>query len=259
MVLVAALRAATACADTTFTGVDLDFNLSTGANPQLIDWTVTFTNGGAQDSGATALEVWVFPSPWTCEDDLSRGHKVAQILNIGTLRPGARQSHSGIGSLVAWDPPAPGNYYSAIVLSEQVAGYALNNGYKPRHCVYYVNPQFWAGVLLPEAGLWWNPAESGTGYTLVVRSGTLVLQMYSYRSDGEPQWYLTAGPTSNGNRNYAGTLDKYRGGQCATCTTYRAPQAQGNDGAIGIVFHSSVRATVTLPGGRVTSIVPFAF
>ncbi len=109
-----------------------------------------------------------------------------------------------------------------------------------------------------ENGLWWSPAEGGTGYTVAVRNGTLVMVIYSFKSDGEPQWYLTAGPLTNGNRNYTGMLDRYRGGQCITCT-YRGATLSGNDGAISIVFNSAGSATLSLPGGRVTTIQPMQF
>ena len=79
------------------------------------------------------------------------------------------------------------------------------------------------------------------------------MQIYSYRPDGEPQWYLTAGALSNGNRNYTGTLDKYRAGQCIYCG-YRPPTPVGNDGIISIQFTSGTTATLKLPGGRTTSI-----
>ncbi len=114
-----------------------------------------------------------------------------------------------------------------------------------------------AAPLSPQIGLWWNPAESGTGYTIDVQGGVLIMQIYSYRADGEPQWYLTAGQLSNGNRNYTGTLDKYRAGQCISCTVYKPPTLEGSEGAVSVVFNSNTAATVALPGGRVTNIVPF--
>ena len=101
--------------------------------------------------------------------------------------------------------------------------------------------------------MWWSPSESGSGYAVYVANGVLVMQIYSYRADGEPQWYLTAGPLSNGNRNYTGTLDKYRAGQCIYCG-YRPPTPAGNDGAISIQFITGTTATVKLPGGRTTNI-----
>ena len=52
-----------------------------------------------------------------------------------------------------------------------------------------------------------------------------------------------------------GMLDKYRGGQCASCT-YQTPSMVGNDGTMTITFTSPTTATVQLPGGRITQIQP---
>ncbi len=54
------------------------------------------------------------------------------------------------------------------------------------------------------------------------------------------------------------TLDKYRGGQCASCM-YQMPSTMGNDGAMTITFSSPTTATVQFPGGRVTQIQPYAW
>jgi hypothetical protein len=110
--------------------------------------------------------------------------------------------------------------------------------------------------ITPAIGLWWNPNESGSGYALDFKHGVLVVTIYSYKSTGEPQWYLAAGPV-NGNV-FTGTLDKYEYGQCISCS-YRAASPIGNDGPITITFTSSTSATVQLPDGRVTTIQPQAF
>ena len=112
----------------------------------------------------------------------------------------------------------------------------------------------------PVSGLWWNPNESGTGYNVQVQRGTLVVSMYSYTLLGDPIWYLAVARLANsGNHVVAiGTLDKYRGGQCASCV-YQGPALMGNDGGITITFTSSSAATVLLPNGRVTQIQPMAW
>ncbi len=110
---------------------------------------------------------------------------------------------------------------------------------------------------LPMDGLWWNPAESGTGYNLQVRHGVMVVTMFSYAASGEPLWYYASGRLAASGAGVAmgGTLDRYRGGQCASCA-YAAPTAAGSDGAFSIAFDSPSTATVTLPGGRTTRIQP---
>jgi hypothetical protein len=113
-----------------------------------------------------------------------------------------------------------------------------------------------ANPITPAVGLWWNPAESGTGYALDVKHGVLVVTVYSYTASGLPIWYLASGPIVNNVASM--TLDKYLNGQCASCL-YRAPAINGNDGPMTITFSSPASARMTLPGGRAVSIVPQPF
>ena len=113
----------------------------------------------------------------------------------------------------------------------------------------------------PVTGLWWNPSESGTGYNIQVQHGVMVVTMYSYvAGGGAPLWYLAQGTLANVGAGVAatGTLDKYGGGQCASCM-YQKPSMMGNDGGMTITFTSPTTATVQLPGGRMTQIQPEAW
>lgn len=109
----------------------------------------------------------------------------------------------------------------------------------------------------PFAGLWWNPAESGTGFSLQTQRGVMVAMMFSYAPDGSPLWYHAAGPLVRQGEAvvFSGTLGRYIGGQCLTCA-YTSPAAAGDDGAFTITFTSASAAEVRLPGGRTTRIVP---
>ena len=54
------------------------------------------------------------------------------------------------------------------------------------------------------AGLWWDPALSGSGWE-INQSGDAVFGIwYTYDEEGEPVWYTTSGPLSEGH--YAGDL-----------------------------------------------------
>ena len=116
-------------------------------------------------------------------------------------------------------------------------------------------------IITPEKGLWWDPAEDGTGYQFDVKHGVLVMTMYTYEAGGHSEWYLAAGPlVSNGAATtFTSTLDKYRGGQCVSCPYTGRPTLAPNDGSITITFTSSTSATVNLPGNRVTHIQPQVF
>lgn len=111
----------------------------------------------------------------------------------------------------------------------------------------------------PHTGQWWNPAESGSGYNIDVQNGVLVVTIFSYEASGDSEWYLAAAALTNTGRNFTATLDKYRNGQCISCAYAGRPVLAGNDGTISISFSSETSATITLPGGRTTAIVPYNF
>lgn len=110
----------------------------------------------------------------------------------------------------------------------------------------------------PRTGLWYNAGESGDGFNIEIQNGVLVLTVYSYKGNGDSEWYLASGAMTNTNHTFTATLDKYRNGQCISCA-FKANNIAGNDGAITIAFSSETAATLTLPGGRVTAIAPFNF
>lgn len=109
----------------------------------------------------------------------------------------------------------------------------------------------------PVMGLWSNPDESGTGYSLDFKHGVLVVLIYSYRANGETQWYIASGPLSGAT--FTSRLDKFVGGPCIGCAFAGPPVFDGSDGMITIIFSSATAASVQLPGGRVTAIQPTVF
>ena len=113
--------------------------------------------------------------------------------------------------------------------------------------------------ITPAVGLWWNPNESGTGYTIDVHNGVMVVIMYSYKMTGDSEWYLASARLTNNGASFAATLDRYRNGQCVSCAYPGAPTTPGNDGAIAITFSSATAATVNLPGGRLIHIQPYTW
>jgi hypothetical protein len=116
-----------------------------------------------------------------------------------------------------------------------------------------------ASAFQPRTGHWFNPNESGRGFNLDFQDGVVVVTFYSYNEDGSPQWYLASGNATNGGRSFSAQLGRYRYGQCLQCNYNGSPSNDGSDGAITINFASETSATVTLPGGHVTTIQPFNF
>jgi len=111
-----------------------------------------------------------------------------------------------------------------------------------------------ATPIIPIAGVYFDPNQSGSGFGFDYQNGTLIVEIYSYLPGGASQWYLSAGPIVN--NVFTGTLDKYTGGQCISCP-YAAPTLVGNDGMITITFTSPTTATVDLPGGQHRQIQRF--
>jgi hypothetical protein len=105
-----------------------------------------------------------------------------------------------------------------------------------------------AAPIVPVAGAYYDPSESGSGFGLDYQNGTLIVEVYSYLQSGASQWYLAAGPVVN--NVFTATLDKYTGGQCISCAYKDPGPPVGNDGTITITFTSPTKATVDLPGGR---------
>ncbi|MEO8305144.1 MAG: hypothetical protein ABI724_13580 [Betaproteobacteria bacterium] len=134
-----------------------------------------------------------------------------------------------------------------VFTSPTTANVTLPGGRQFQIQRYFQPPAGAPTGITPVGGVWWNPAESGSGYALDFQGGILLMQVYSYLAGGAAQWYLAAGVVS-GNVLTA-TLDKYTGGQCISCA-YRGPSIVGNDGQTTITFTSPTTANVDLPGGR---------
>ena len=115
-----------------------------------------------------------------------------------------------------------------------------------------------ASAFAARTGHWFNPAESGSGYNIDIQDGVLVITIFSYKPNGDSEWYISSGPMSGSQQTYTGILLAVRGGQCISCT-YVAPASTVVSGSIVINFTSETSASVLLPGGRVTTIQPFNF
>jgi hypothetical protein len=104
-----------------------------------------------------------------------------------------------------------------------------------------------AGASAPQPGLWWNPSQSGRGYSLDTQGGLLVLTVFAYDGSGRMQWYYADGPLSADGTSWSGTLLRFDNGQ-PLAGGYRAPTLTGNDGPVSIVFSSRVTGTLTMAG-----------
>lgn len=112
----------------------------------------------------------------------------------------------------------------------------------------------------PQTGWWWNPNESGRGFSIEVVGSTLVLSGYLFNQTGQPIWFISAGQSSQDGSFYNGNMDTYRGGQTLG-GTFRANSPSSSLGAVTLAFNNARRGTLIWPGGsvpieRLDSIIP---
>ncbi|TWO70964.1 hypothetical protein FN976_11600 [Caenimonas sedimenti] len=110
--------------------------------------------------------------------------------------------------------------------------------------------------LQPETGIYWNPDQSGRGYTVEALGDTLTVTMFHYDERGEPTWHLAAGPMRAGGFN-AGFM-RYSGGQTLD-GPYRAPAQPLLQGALGASFVHACSANLWLPGMDSLAVRRFSF
>ena len=50
-----------------------------------------------------------------------------------------------------------------------------------------------AQAYTPESGIWWNPAESGSGYVIEIQDNFMALGYYGGDAQGRATWWTSAG------------------------------------------------------------------
>jgi len=101
-----------------------------------------------------------------------------------------------------------------------------------------------------ESGMWWNPDESGRGFTIEVNNSVMVFAAYVYSDTGKAQWLLSAGPMSDAH-SYSGTMQTYRGGQTLSGAYQSAQIATADAGTVQLKFSDATHGTLVWPGGSV--------
>ena len=119
-----------------------------------------------------------------------------------------------------------------------------------------------AQAYTPESGIWWNPAEPGSGYTIEIQDNLMVLSYYGGDSQGRSTWYTAVGfLTGNALLNHTG-LDLTIGSQCAGCPYTGSPNVQqGAGGTVRVAFDANdeTKATLTWGNGRSVRIERYGF
>lgn len=101
----------------------------------------------------------------------------------------------------------------------------------------------------PQSGWWWNPQQSGRGFSLEIQGDSMFVAGYLYESDGRATWLASAGPMQDA-MSYQGRLSAYSNGQTLT-GNYQPPAAPTDAGAVALQFSDDTHAVLTWPGGSV--------
>ncbi|MDH4426407.1 MAG: hypothetical protein QE495_08145 [Acidovorax sp.] len=113
-----------------------------------------------------------------------------------------------------------------------------------------------AHAFAPQAGTWVVAAEldgkPGRGLAIDVQNETLVMQVYAYESNGQPSFFLAAGPYSN--NQFSGPLTRYEGGRFFGSGA-RSGVAVGSPGNVNLRFTSGVTGFATFPGEPEKAII----
>lgn len=99
-------------------------------------------------------------------------------------------------------------------------------------------------------GWWWNPAESGRGFSIEVQGNNLFMAGYLYAGDGRATWLTSAGAMSSPTQ-YNGVLQSFGNGQTLTGVYQPASLTNANVGAVSLQFSDPSHATLTWPGGTI--------
>ncbi|WP_374669504.1 hypothetical protein [Ramlibacter sp.] len=110
----------------------------------------------------------------------------------------------------------------------------------------------------PETGIYWNPAESGRGFTIEVGDGVAVVTVFHYDDSGQPVWHLVnAAVTGEAASATGGDFMAYRNGQTLT-SAWKSPTSQ-SEGRFGLDFSAPCQGKVSFPGMPAIDVQRFAF
>lgn len=116
----------------------------------------------------------------------------------------------------------------------------------------------------PRAGMWYDPARSGTGMNLEVQNGIAVGTWHGFDEDGRPMWYQFAGtlePMPDGEDGYwqlEAPLAQFIGGNCIDCP-YRPSEVAGVRGTIHLKVIQRNLISYRLDDGEEYRLLPLVW
>lgn len=104
----------------------------------------------------------------------------------------------------------------------------------------------------PQDGYWWNPAESGRGFTIETQGEIVAVTHYVYDTQGRAIFQQTAGTWNAAAGELVTGLLSFSGGQCIGCA-YTAPTAT-NLGNATLRFTNTISGEIIYPNGTRVAI-----
>jgi hypothetical protein len=155
---------------------------------------------------------------------------------------------------------APALNYSTLYAPSGVAVADFDNNGHPDLAVATASASsvsvFLSNAITPQTGFWWNPAESGRGYTIEKQGDNVFMAAYMYDVSGRSTWY-GVGPAVMIGPSFSTQLTTFSGGQTLT-GAWMAPSVGPAAGNIAVTFSDATHATLSWPGGT-TPIEKFPF
>ena len=96
----------------------------------------------------------------------------------------------------------------------------------------------------PFTGWWWNPDESGRGFSIEMQGDHMFIGAYMYDASGNPTWYVGDAFMESPTR-FRGSLMQFANGQ-TLLGAYRAPTPPISVGNLTVDFSAADRAIVSL-------------
>jgi hypothetical protein len=110
----------------------------------------------------------------------------------------------------------------------------------------------------PQTGWWYNPSESGRGYSIEIQDNIAFVAAYMYDGSGNPVWYASGPAPLVSDSTYQGNWTSFTGGQTLT-GSYQPPTGTADAGNLTLQFSSPTAGMLTLPDGRQIPIGRFGF
>jgi hypothetical protein len=116
---------------------------------------------------------------------------------------------------------------------------------------------------MPMSGIWYNPEQSGSGFSIEIQNRKIFGAYYGYDESGQPLWLTFIGELQDSESpeimwTVETKLLKFINGNCINCN-YNAPNPVEFNKMIKIDFMQKNYASFSIDGGASQNIVPIIF